>query len=76
MSARTVPGVISGQVKQGDFIRDDQSFVNALGRMLGDGRLLSDVRIAHVLEWDDDWIEFHFSERDPAVGPFRRVSTE
>jgi len=74
MSARAVLAVLSGQIKQDDFIRDNQQFAEMFGRVLREGRVLSEVRIEHVPHRDDDWIEFHFSEPDPAVGPFRRGS--
>ncbi|HXQ27065.1 MAG TPA: hypothetical protein VN822_11700 [Candidatus Acidoferrales bacterium] len=76
MSARAVLGVLSGQVKQDDFIRDNQSLADHFGRMAAEGRVLADAKIEHVLERDDDWIEFHFSEPDPAVSRFTRSRTE
>jgi hypothetical protein len=74
ISARAVLEVLSGHTKQEDFIRDNP-FAENFGKMLNEGRLFSDVQIEHVPERDDDWIEFRFSEPDPAVVPFRRHTT-
>lgn len=40
--------------------------------MSAEGRVLSDAQIERVPERDDDWIEFAFSEVDPAVARFER----
>jgi hypothetical protein len=76
MSARAVLGVLSGRTKQEDFVRENEPFVKAFERMVVEGRRLADAKIGHVPERDDDWIEFDFSEADPAVGPFKRMGTE
>lgn len=73
MSARAVLGVLSGQTKQEDFARDNDIFVEALRRMTSQGRVISDAKIEHVPERDDDWIEFTFSEPDPAAGSFELI---
>lgn len=73
MSARAVLGVLSGRTSQEDFVRENEPFVKAFERMEAEGRVLSDARIEHVAQRDDDWIEFCFSEPDPAAGPFRRM---
>lgn len=76
MSARTVLGVLSGRISQADFARENDSFVEAFRRMVDEGRVLSDAKIEHVAQRDDDWIEFCFSEPDPAAGPFKRMRSE
>jgi hypothetical protein len=63
---------LSGRIKQDDFIRDNDLFVKAFLRMSAEGRVLSDAQIERVPERDDDWIEFAFSEVDPAVARFER----
>ena len=71
ISARAVLGVLSGQTKQEDFARDNDIFVEAFRRMASQGRVISDAKIEHVADRDDDWIEFAFSEEvDPATAPF------
>lgn len=67
ISARAVLGVLAGQIKQEDFVRDHPRF----GHLLQQGRLLDAVKIEHVPERDDDWIEFTFSDVDPAISPYR-----
>jgi len=76
ISARAVLGVLSGHIKQEDFFLENELFVKAFNRMVSEGRVLSDAKIEHVADRDDDWIEFCFSEVDPAAGPFRRMSDE
>lgn len=76
MSARAVLGFLSGRIKQEDFVRENKPFVQAFERMVGEGRALSTVKIERVAERDDDWIEFCFSEADPAAGPFTRMCRE
>jgi hypothetical protein len=73
MSARAVLGVLSGRTKQEDFVHENEPFVKAFERMVAEGRVLSHAKIERVAERDDDWIEFYFSEADPATGPFRRM---
>jgi hypothetical protein len=72
MSARAVLGLLSGHIKQEDFLRENQPFANAFDKIVRDGRLLEAVSIDHCPERDDDWIEFSFSDPDAAVARFRR----
>lgn len=73
MSARAVLGVLSGRIKQEEFVRENEPFVKAFERMVAEGRVLSDAKVERVAERDDDWIEFCFSEADPAASRFRRM---
>lgn len=76
MSARAVLGVLSGRTSQEDFVRENEPFVKAFERMEAEGRVLSNATIEHVAQRDDDWIEFCFSEPDPAAGPFKSRRSE
>jgi hypothetical protein len=72
ISARTVLGLLSGQIDQQDFIRDNPDFSAHFDRLLREGRVLDSVFVKHCQERDDDWMEFLFSDADPAVGRFSR----
>jgi hypothetical protein len=74
MSARAVLEVLAGRVKQDDFARVNDGAVQHFARMLEQGRLLVDAKVERVSEKDDDWIEFEFSEPDPAISRFARVA--
>ncbi len=73
MSARAVLEVLAGRVKQDDFARANDGAVQHFARMLEQGRWLVDAKVELVSERDDDWIEFEFSEPDPAISRFARV---
>jgi hypothetical protein len=70
ISVRSVLGVLSGQMAQDKFMRDNEMFAGAFARMLRQGRMVREVRIERTQK-DDDWIEFLFSEADPAISRFR-----
>jgi hypothetical protein len=70
MSSRTVIGILAGQITTEQFQKSHKSFAEHFARMLRDGRMLKEVRIEST-ERDDDWVEFLFSDRDPAISPFK-----
>ena len=67
VSARAVIGVLSGLTRQQDFIRDNQPFANFFAKMFCDGRLMDEVIVERSADRDDDWLEFSFSDPDPAI---------
>jgi len=69
MSARTAVALLAGQITTEEFTRDNKFFSDHFARMIGQGRMLTEVRIERT-ERDDDWIEFIFSDPDPAISPF------
>jgi hypothetical protein len=73
MSSRAVMGLLSGQTNQEDFMRDNPHVKEMFARALRQGRLLKDVAVKSCQERDDDWIEFTFSESDPAISPFPKL---
>ena len=70
MSARTVVGVLAGQITPEEFLEENKLFAEHFTRMLRNGWTIAEVRIEPT-ERDDDWIEFVFSGPDPAISPFR-----
>jgi hypothetical protein len=70
MSARTVVGVLAGQITSEEFLEENKLFAEHFTRMLRNGCTIAEVRIERT-ERDDDWIEFVFSDPDPAISPFR-----
>jgi hypothetical protein len=73
MSSRAVMGLLSGQTNQEDFTRDNRHVKETFARALREGRMLKDVSIENCPQRDDDWIEFTFSESDPAISPFPKL---
>ena len=73
MSARSVLEVLAGRIKPEDFDSANPDAVQYFARMLEQGRLLVGAKVERVSESDDDWIEFEFSEPDPAISRFARV---
>jgi hypothetical protein len=72
-SVRSLLEVLAGRMTQEKFLRD-HGFLRAPGanffeRMLREGRLLSEVKLEPCPTRDDDWINFEFSNSDPAVSP-------
>ena len=70
MSSRVVLGILAGQITTENFQENHESLSEHFARMLRDGRMIKEVRVEKT-ERDDDWIEFIFSERDPAISPFK-----
>jgi hypothetical protein len=72
ISARTVAGILAGRVPTEKFVEHNERFAEQFARMLDSGRTIAEVRVEKT-ERDDDWIEFLFSDRDPAISPFKLV---
>jgi hypothetical protein len=73
MSARAVMGLLSGETSQEDFMRDNPHVKERFAVALREGRMLKETRIESCQQRDDDWIEFNFSEPDPAISPFPKI---
>jgi hypothetical protein len=73
MSSRAVMGLLSGETNPEDFMRDNPHVKERFARALREGRMLKGARIERCQQRDDDWIEFSFSERDPAISPFPKL---
>ena len=73
ISARAVVEVLSGRITHQDFMRENQAFVELVRRYATQGRMLDSVTIEKTPERDDDWLEFSFSEPDPAVSPYPQI---
>lgn len=73
MSSRAVMGLLSGATNPEDFIRDNPHVKERFARALREGRMLKGARIESGQQRDDDWIEFSFSEPDPAISRFPKL---
>jgi hypothetical protein len=73
LSSRAVMGLLSGQRNPEDFMRDNPHVKERFARALREGRMLKGARIESGQQRDDDWIEFTFTERDPAISPFQKL---
>jgi hypothetical protein len=73
MSSRAVMGLLSGRTNHEDFMRDNPHVRERFARALREGRMLKEARIEGCQQRDDDWIEFSFSEPDPAISPFPKL---
>jgi hypothetical protein len=73
MSSRAIMGLLSGQTKQEDFMRDNPHVLQRFARALQEGRMLKDASIDYCQQRDDDWSEFVFSESDPAISRFPKL---
>jgi hypothetical protein len=79
ISARLVQELLAGEVTPERFAEfhgwgaepDDDS--NPFAQRLGRGELISAINVIDCGDEDDNQLEFHFSEADPAVSRFRRV---
>jgi hypothetical protein len=72
MSSRAIMGLLSGRTNAEDFMRHNPHVKERFARALREGRMLKEVRFESGHERDDDWIEFSFSEPDPAISPFTK----
>jgi hypothetical protein len=72
ISARTVAGILAGRIPIEKFVEHNKRFAEQFASMLDSGRTIAEVRVEKT-ERDDDWIEFLFSDRDPAISPFKPV---
>jgi hypothetical protein len=70
ISARTLMGLLSGRIKQDDFVRDHPGVAAQLDRMLSHGCMIEEAKVEQCSERDDDWIELSFSDRDAAISPY------
>jgi hypothetical protein len=75
ISARTVIGILAGKIPTEEFQESHKPFAEHFARMLRDGGMLKEVRVEKT-ERDDDWVEFVFSERDPAISPFQNLTQQ
>jgi hypothetical protein len=69
ISSRAVSNLLAGRTTQQDFMRDNPHVKEYFARAISQ---LSGTRIESCPERDDDWIEFNFSEPDPAISRFRK----
>ncbi len=73
MSCRAIMELLSGRIKQEDFIRDNPHVKERFAGALSQGCMLKDARIEGDPQRDDDWIEFSFSDPDPAIFPYPKL---
>ena len=81
ISARVVLELLAGRLPWEDFLTlykfqpgDSPADTprSPFERCLRDGRLISEVRVEHCGdEQDDDWLIFRFGDNDPAVSKFK-----
>jgi hypothetical protein len=67
--------VLTGEIEFANFADDHSEVFRAIRRVTGEGSMLSDVRIEHVPDRDDDWIELVFDRLAPGQ-LFERVPKE
>lgn len=72
VSSRAVANLLSGRTTQKDFMRDNPHVKDYFARAIAQGRMLSATKIESCPNRDDDWMEFEFSEPDPAIYRFRK----
>jgi hypothetical protein len=58
--------ILSGEIEFTKFAADHSEAFQSIKRVTADGAMLSDVRIEHVPDRDDDWIEFVFDRVAPS----------
>ena len=73
MSSRSVMGLLSGETRQEDFLLRNPHVKERFAIALREGRMLKEASIQSGQQRDDDWIEFSFSEPDPAISPFPKL---
>lgn len=73
MSSRAIMGLLSGATSTEVFFRDNPHVKDTFARALREGRMLKETNIENVRHRDDDWIEFTFSEPDPAISRFPKL---
>lgn len=84
ISSRAIQDLLAGRVDQPQFLEyHGITLPGAAGRSfnpflaaLSQGRLIEKVEVEKSADSDDDWLVFHFSERDPAIAPFRLLEHE
>jgi len=72
ISSRAVTNLFAERTTQEDFMRDNPHVKDYFARAIAQGRMLSGTRIESCPNRDDDWMEFEFSEPDPAISRFRK----
>jgi hypothetical protein len=73
MSSRAIMELLSGKMSQEDFIRDNPHVKDRFAGALRQGCMLKAAGIEGDPQRDDDWIEFTFSEPDPAISDFPKI---
>jgi hypothetical protein len=74
VSARFLIELLAGRSTLDEFLArhgGDRGYVTLFEQKLRSGQSLDGVRIEREPEKDDDWVVFHFSEWDPALGLLR-----
>lgn len=65
LSLLTLQHVITGQIEYGRFAEDHADAIRMMKGAENRGLMLSDVRIEHVPDRDDDWVELVFARAAP-----------
>jgi hypothetical protein len=79
ISSRLVLELLSGKTPHEEFdhlhgwdAASETGHSNPLARALDRGAMIDEVTVIPGGDEDDDWLEFHLREADPAITPFRR----
>lgn len=72
ISSRAVANLFAGRTTLEDFMRGNPHVKDYFARAIAQGRMLSGTKIESCPNRDDDWMEFEFSEPDPAISRFRK----
>jgi len=65
LSLLGIQQVLTGEIEFAEFTADHSEVFAAIKRVTAQGAMLSDVRIEHAPDSDDDWIEFVFDRMVP-----------
>lgn len=65
LSLLGVQQVLTGEIEFAQFAADHSEVFTAIRNVVGEGAMLSDVRIEHAPDRDDDWIELIFDRIVP-----------
>ena len=77
ISARDLLALMAGSLDQARFVKGyDAGGGNVFDLCLKRGELITDVRVEHTPDEDDDWITFEFGEPDAAVAPFSEPTSK
>lgn len=82
ISSREVLELLAGTISSTEFERRhrwDKSSAphgpsNPFASALARGEMIAFVAVIDGEDHDDDWLEFRFTEPDPAISPFRRIN--
>lgn len=76
ISSRALLELLSGEITSEEFMKvhrftKDEPIPNPFAVAIRQGRMIADITVKRDENDDDDWIEFEFTDPDPAISNFR-----